>query len=121
MLAAAILCITLALVFYTVGVWGEKLQRRLKGWHLALFWTGLAFDTAGTTLMSRIAGGFEWNFHGATGLLAIVLMIFHALWATLVLTRGSERSRADFHRFSLMVWAVWLVPYFSGMAFAMLK
>lgn len=121
MLVAAIICITLALVFYTVGVWSEKLQRGLKGRHLALFWAGLVFDTTGTTLMSKIAGGFELNFHGITGLLAIVLMIFHALWATLVLAKGSERSRANFHRFSLMVWAIWLVPYFSGMIFAMMK
>lgn len=118
----AILCITLALCFYTVGVWSEKLQRGLRGWHLVMFWTGLAFDTAGTTLMSKIAaGGFTLNFHGVTGLLAIVLMVFHALWATLVLTRGSETSKRNFHRFSLAVWGIWLIPFFSGMLFAMLR
>jgi uncharacterized repeat protein (TIGR03987 family) len=78
MLAAAIVCMCLALFFYSVGVWSEKVQRVLKGWHLAMFWAGLAFDTTGTTLMGRIAeGGFVLNFHGVTGLLAIIPFSWH--------------------------------------------
>ena len=50
-----------------------------------------------------------------TGLLAIVLMLFHALWATFVLLRGSEKSREGFHRLSVGVWLVWLVPYCVGL------
>ena len=37
-LIAAISVITSALVFYTIGVWGERLQKRLKFWHLVLAW-----------------------------------------------------------------------------------
>jgi uncharacterized repeat protein (TIGR03987 family) len=111
----------LALFFYSVGVWSEKVQRVLKGWHLAMFWAGLAFDTTGTTLMGRIAeGGFVLNFHGVTGLLAILLMVFHAFWATGVLMRGSAKSKRNFHKFSIPVWGIWLVPFFSGMVFAMI-
>ncbi len=55
MLIYAIVFINLALVFYTIGVWSEKLQGELKGWHLAVFWIGLTFDTLGTTFMSKIA------------------------------------------------------------------
>ena len=36
-LIAAISVITSALVFYTIGVWGERLQKRLKFWHLGIF------------------------------------------------------------------------------------
>lgn len=36
-LIAAISVITSALVFYTIGVWGERLQKRLKFWHLVFF------------------------------------------------------------------------------------
>ena len=114
--------ISLALVFYTIGVWSEKLQRSLKGWHLALFWLGLVFDTTGTTLMSKIAkDGFVLNFHGVTGLLAILLMIFHAVWATFVLAKNKENRKKNFHKFSIFVWCIWLVPFLSGMIFAMLS
>ena len=49
MLPYAIAAITSALIFYTVGVWSEKIQKVLKPWHLAVFWTGFVFDTIGTT------------------------------------------------------------------------
>lgn len=33
----------------------EKWQGTLKKWHLYVFWIGLVFDTAGTTVMGKIA------------------------------------------------------------------
>lgn len=109
--------ITLALVFYTAGVWAERLARYLRPWHLAAFWLGLAFDASGTYAMDLINGpGMDWGMlHTWTGQLAIWLMFAHAIWATAVLVRGDERAKAAFHRFSLVVWLVWLVPYLGGM------
>lgn len=84
MLIFAIVFITAALIFYTVGVWSEKKAGILKPWHLILFWFGLACDTTGTTLMTQLSGGsFQFNLHGVTGALAIMLMIFHAIWEPL--------------------------------------
>ncbi|POO87227.1 TIGR03987 family protein, partial [Clostridium sp. 2-1] len=82
MLLYAIIFITSALIFYTVGVWGEKLKGSLNGAHLIFFWIGLVCDTTGTTLMSKLANDvFSVSFHSVTGLLAIVLMLVHAVWA----------------------------------------
>lgn len=122
MLLYAVLFINLALVFYTIGVWSEKKQGELKKWHLVVFYIGLAFDTAGTTAMSKIAGsGFSLDFHGITGLLAILLMLFHAVWATVVLLRNNEQMKKSFHRFSIVVWLIWLIPFISGAVFGMIK
>ncbi len=106
--------ISLALVFYSIGVWSERLAGRLKGWHLVFFWGGLAFDTAGTGMMFEIAGGIGTDIHSITGLAAIILMVIHAAWATVVLLRRDEKAITSFHRFSVFVWAIWLVPYFTG-------
>jgi len=115
LLIAAIVFITLALVLYTTAVWWERAMGILRGRHVLLFWLGLACDTLGTTLMSRIAGGpFQMNFHGITGLAAILLMLFHALWGTLVHAGKKRGPKASFHRFSVAVWAIWLIPYLSG-------
>jgi uncharacterized repeat protein (TIGR03987 family) len=120
MLISAIITITLALLFYTVGVWSEKIQGQLKKWHLVVFYIGLVFDTTGTTIMSKIAsGGFKLNFHGITGLLAILLMLFHALWATVVLVKNNEKAKANFHKLSIIVWIIWLIPFISGAIFGM--
>ena len=122
MLVFAIITISLALVFYTIGVWSEKLQGVLKKWHLVIFWIGLIFDTTGTTTMSKIAGsGFDLNFHGITGALAIILMLFHAAWATVVMVKNNEKSKANFHKLSIVVWIIWLVPFLSGLVFGMTR
>jgi len=106
--------ISLALVSYSIGVWSERLAGRLKGWHLFFFWGGLIFDTTGTGIMFEMAGGITSDIHSVTGMTAILLMVVHAVWATVVLFRKDERAITGFHRFSVVVWAVWLIPYFTG-------
>lgn len=118
--AAAAVLITLALVFYSVGVWAERLVRNLLPWHVAAFWTGFAFDVSGTTAMELMVPGFNWTSpHTITGQIALWLMLAHAVWATRVVRTGTDQARRRFHRFSLAVWAVWLVPFFGGMAVGM--
>ncbi|MGB6122746.1 MAG: HsmA family protein [Bacteroidota bacterium] len=115
--------ITLALLFYSVGVWSERIARYLKSWHVAAFWTGFFFDVSGTLAMHRLAeGSFDLlNAHTLTGQIALWLMLAHAIWATRVVRNGSREVRRGFHRYSLFVWLVWLVPYFGGMYLGMSK
>lgn len=122
MLIYAIIFINLALVLYTVGVWAEKLQKRLKVWHVVVFWGGLICDTIGTGAMGSIAGGmFQFNFHGVTGVTAILLMLLHATWATIVMVKNDEKMKVKFHKFSIVVWAIWLIPMISGIVFGLLQ
>lgn len=106
--------IFLALLFYTVGVWAEKIQKDLKPWHVIVFWIGLICDTIGTSAMGNVlASVMKGEFHGITGLIAILLMFFHAVWATLVIYKNNKDAKAKFHRFSIIVWLIWLIPMFS--------
>jgi|SRR5665648_523261 len=107
--------ITLALVFYSIGVWSERIAGLLKPCHLVFFVLGLICDTWGTGLMMEMAGGLTFDLHGISGLLAIILMLIHAIWATLVLVKKDEKALHNFHKFSLLVWFIWLFPYFSPM------
>jgi len=115
----ALVLITLALIFYSIGVWSERIAGRLKSWHLVFFWGGFVFDTTGTGIMLEMAGGIKFDLHGLTGLIAILLMLVHSIWATIVLIRNDERMMLNFHKFSLVVWLIWLVPYFSGLLLSM--
>jgi len=72
--------ISLALVFYSIGVWS----------------------------------GIKPDIHSLTGVLAILLMLIHAVWATGVVIRKSEKAIISFHNFSVFVWLIWLIPYFTG-------
>ena len=56
-LTASATLITLALIFYSLGVWSERIARYLKPWHVAAFWTGFIFDISGTWAMHRMATG----------------------------------------------------------------
>ena len=122
MLIYAIIFINLAFVFYTVGVWSEKIQKNLKNWHLVVFWIGLVFDTLGTSFMAKIANnGFSLDFHGITGILAIALMLIHVLWATWVMISKNQKMQLNFHKLSFIVWIIWLIPFVSGAVYSMMK
>jgi uncharacterized repeat protein (TIGR03987 family) len=120
MLPIAIFCMISALACYSVGVWSEKFSGRLKAWHTVFFWAGFVFDTTGTTLMGEIAGKMDFDLHGVTGALAILFMLSHAIWATVVLLQKREKDILNFHRISIFVWLVWLIPFITGMLGAML-
>jgi uncharacterized repeat protein (TIGR03987 family) len=108
---------SLAFVFYTTGVFAERFQRDLLTWHLALFWLGLACDGTATEMMRqlRLAGENPGIIHTVTGVAAFSLMALHALWATWVRTRGHAEARREFHKYSVVVWVIWLLPYLGGM------
>ncbi len=123
MFSASLIIINLALVFYTIGVWAERLAKVLKWWHVVFFGLGLTADAVGTFLMTRIAtanqaAGVDSNIYqdvmAWTGSLAIGLMALHFAWAIVVLVRNRQSELVSFHKFSVMVWAIWLVPYFAG-------
>lgn len=112
----AITFIFAACIFYTLGVWAEKISQRLKVWHAVVFWLGFICDTIGTGAMGKLVGSLiQFNFHGLTGLFAILLMLFHAIWATIVLLRNEEVELIRFHKFSFIVWIIWLIPMVTGM------
>lgn len=113
--------ITLALVFYSIGVWAERLSRYLKPWHAVCFWIGFGFDVSGTLGMHKYAGGFFdiTEPHTLTGQIALWLMLVHAIWATFALRKGNEKVLKRFHRYSIIVWFIWLIPYVGGVFMGM--
>ncbi|WP_378954948.1 HsmA family protein [Pelosinus sp. sgz500959] len=130
-MSQGIIFINLAFVLYTVGVWSEKIQGQLKKGHLFLFWFGVFCDMLGTSAMrslnnNHIGGGIQnifdllpiyKDFHSLTGFIALVLMLLHVCWATIILFTKKRGWIKKFHRYSFMVWIIWLIPFLSGMLF----
>ena len=107
--------------FIPLGSGLKEFARYLKPWHVVAFWTGFLFDLLGTWMMHRIA---EKPFditepHTFTGQVALWVMLAHAIWATYAVRKGSESARKKFHRYSLIVWLIWLIPYIGGMYMGM--
>lgn len=123
MIILSSILITLALVFYSIGIWAERIKKYLLKWHLIFFWVGFLFDLSGTYSMHLMAKD-NFNFfepHTFTGQIAIWLMLIHAIWATIVIVKNQETAKVKFHRYSLLVWLIWLIPYFGGMYLGMSK
>ncbi|MBL4931155.1 HsmA family protein [Clostridium paridis] len=128
-LIIAIIAITAALIFYTTGVFWERKTKVLNKNQVIVFWVGLFFDITGTTIMTNIANSgqvqiksdFTQNIHSITGMLAIILMLLHAGWAAWVVYKDDIKRKKVFHKFSIFVWLVWLIPYFLGMFMGMMN
>lgn len=127
LLIFAIVAMTTALISYSIGVWGEKRAGTIKAQHLGFFWFGLICDTLGTEMMRQIAQNAAqtgaavptgFNLHSALGAAALVLMAIHAVWATATYMRNNAKALQSFHRFSLGVWGLWLIPFVSGVVLA---
>lgn len=117
------LLISLALLFYSLGVWSERFNKYLLKWHVISFWIGFAFDVSGTLAMHKLADG-PFNIlepHTLTGQIALWLMLIHAVWATWAIKKGRDDVLRKFHKYSLVVWIIWLIPYFGGMYIGMSK
>lgn len=65
------------------------------------------------------AEGPLFSFHGIAGLSVILLMLFHAVWATVVLIKKDTKMMTTFHTLSVIVWFIWLIPYISGLIYGM--
>ncbi|UTW66554.1 TIGR03987 family protein [bacterium SCSIO 12643] len=117
----AIIYFTLALIFYSIGVWSERLQKTLKPWHLLFFWLGLIADTLGTIYVKQQVGILIFNLHTLTGMLGLMFMIIHAIWATTIIIKKDPNKLYTFHKFSLLVWFIWLIPYFTGLISGMTR
>lgn len=115
--------ITLALIFYSIGIWAERIIRYLKKWHVVFFWLGFIFDLLGTYAMHLLATNpFDiTESHTFTGQIALWLMLMHAVWASYIVIKGNEIARLKFHKYSIVVWFVWLIPYLGGMYLGMNK
>lgn len=121
LLITAIFSMIAALTFYTIGVFGERKEGILKKWHVVVFCCGLIFDTLGTSIMSKISNeAFTFNLHGITGMVALILMALHAISAIIVLIKKDTRAQQVFHKFSVIVWSIWLVPFIIGIFIGML-
>ncbi len=109
--------ILLAFICYTVSIWSEKISGVLKTWHVVSFWRGLVFDITGTVLMSALSDDdSESNFlHLLTGYVSIGSMAFHAIIASIAIKIGNENFLTLFPNFSLLIWAIWMLSFITGM------
>ncbi len=119
LLLYAFILFTVALVLYTVSVWSERYQKRLKVWHLVVFGLGVVIDMAATWLTIEFVGAVVFTPHAIFGFTSLFLMALHFVWAVAVYIGDRDAGKRQFHRFSILVWSIWLLSYTTGLVSGM--
>ncbi|PHR60163.1 MAG: TIGR03987 family protein [Robiginitomaculum sp.] len=121
LLLISVILFTVALVFYTWGVWSEFRAKYLARKHVVLFALGVSVDTLATILTYLAIGGLTLTPHSILGFVSLALMTFHLFWAILARRKGNTHTLTNFHKLSLLVWSIWMASYISGFVLGMAK
>ncbi len=105
---------TLALVFYSIAIWSDRIAKQLKRWHVIVFFLGVVADIVGVWITIKVVGAIVFTPHAILGFIAVILIILHFLWVLFVFLRNKPRSQY-FHQFGLVVWTIWILSYLSGL------
>lgn len=114
------IALIVALVLYSIGVWGAFRAKAFSGKHLTMIWLGVAFDVIATLMMAISAGGsLQWDtaankLHTALALAAFFGMVGVA--SAVSPLKVSEKARKALTRIAIAPWALWLGVYVWGMA-----
>ena len=121
LLLIGVILFSVAMVFYTWGVFSERKAQRLLPKHVILFACGVTVDTVATILTYIVIGGLVFTPHAIMGFISLSLMTIHFVWAISVAKKGDEPTLTNFHKLSLLVWGVWMISYLSGFVLGMGK
>ncbi len=111
---AATSVVVASLLFYSIGIWIEHVKGRLRFWHVVLMLIGLVCNAVAIGLMKSLAQFTTINngLHTLVGVVTILVMMGHCVWAIWVMTDKSTKALTYYNRLSIFVWCVWLVPFF---------
>jgi uncharacterized repeat protein (TIGR03987 family) len=116
MFVQAVVCMNLALIFYSWAVFSARRQG-LHRRHLYIFGIGLLCDYLGTHLMLLYgrSTGIIPVWHIIIGIASLSGMAFHFLLAFIAaMVRQTEAVNRLFHRVSLSIYTCWLIAFISG-------
>jgi hypothetical protein len=109
-----------ALVLYSIAVWGAFRAKAYSTKHLVMIWVGVAFDVVATLMMAISAGGsLQWDtpanqLHTGFALAAYLGMVMVASAAPPLKANG--RCSALLTKIAIAPWALWIGVYVWGMA-----
>lgn len=113
---AAVIIITLALVFYSIATASHQRSQRVTN-AVALFLTlGVTFDVAATLCMVVAAGYVKPTVHGALGITALLGMLVEVIVAWHHRLRfGPEVPVSSGKRlYSRIAYSYWVIAFLSG-------
>ena len=115
-----LLCLLLALVLYSVGVWTAFRKKgfgRLQVWTL---WLGVLFDIIATVSMGWRIGGLDLSTRGlphtVIALVATLGMIIAAIFGEMAYVKKDEALGAKCAKLNIIPWALWVAVFLWSLA-----
>jgi hypothetical protein len=109
--------VTLALIFYSIGIITEQRKKTISTFALTFVALGLLFDITGTLLMIVGAHFKLLTWHGLIGYTALGGMLVDTilLWKG----RAGKTPSKKVHIYTRIAYIWWVIAYLSGVAIAM--
>src|SRR5450759_997756 len=143
---AGLLCVIVALVLYSIGVWGAFRRKGATRSHLVLLWAGVVFDVLATLMMAIqptsavvanlasspsldiVTSGIGTStlvlvndLKTYLALLAMAGMAVGAGFATAAFRRQDQSGAQRVSRWIVAPWALWAAVFVYGLATRMPK
>jgi uncharacterized repeat protein (TIGR03987 family) len=119
-LIRAVVVVTFALIFYTIGVIIEQRKRFISRRVLTFLTIGIALDISSTVLMIIGSGKIPITVHGFIGYSALIVMLIDTIliWRYKRKNRDAHVSRG-LNLYTRFAYGWWAVAYVAGAIIAM--
>jgi hypothetical protein len=114
-----IVALLVALVLYTLGVWGAFRAKGARPPDLVLLWIALAFDVLATVMMGLTSGGLDLStpantLHTVLALVAFAGMLVFTAVATWARSAGRDSVGSAVAKWIIAPWALWVAVFVWG-------
>lgn len=115
-----LVALLVALVCYSIGVWGAFRAKSFGRKQLAFVWVGFMFDILATVMMGMQVGGLDLRpgaplLHTVLALVALAGMLAAAVAGTWALRSDKDDVSLRASRLVLLPWALWVGVFVWGM------
>ena len=119
-LIKAVVVVTFALVFYSIGVIGEQRRSSVPRWVLIFLTAGIVCDISSTILMIIGSSNIPITVHGFLGYSALTLMLIDTIliWRHWAKHRQGTVSK-NLGMYTRIAYGWWVIAYIAGAVIAM--
>jgi hypothetical protein len=114
-LMRAVIVVTVALVFYSIGVITEQRRHAVTRFVLFFLTGGVILDITSTTLMIINSGNIPITVHGIIGYTALLVMLIDGILIWRQWRRnGSGPVPHRLHLYTRLAYGWWVIAYIAG-------
>ena len=116
LLIAGSVIVTIALIFYSIGILTEQIKRVISSNVLVFVTLGIVFDITATIFMIAGSPNSPFTFHGFLGYSALAVMLIDVIliW-NLKHKRGINTAvPGKLHIYSRYAYIWWVIAYITG-------